>query len=149
MECFPSTAFLMIPAWISDGREGKRSRAMSLVMKAWSQPIRPISKGGHVEKGGHVVRRTQKVGTSFGTLKRWARRPNVGTSFSLQKGGHVATDCGDVPTFCSFFLAQASQTDARRGRAPPLEGCSAGGGRAPPLGGGRAPPLEGCRAAVV
>ena len=102
MECCPSTAFSMIPAWISDGREGKRSRAMSLVVKEWSQPIRPISKGGDVEKGGDVVRRFQKVGTSFGTSKRWERRPNVGTSFSFQKGGDVATDCGDVPTFFSF-----------------------------------------------
>ena len=86
---------------------------MSLVMKAWSQPIRPISKGGHVEKGGGVVRRSQKVGTSFGTPKRWARRPNVGTSFSFQKGGHVATDCGDVPTFFSFSLLPPSQREAR------------------------------------
>ena len=88
VECCPSTAFSMIPAWISDGREGKGPRAMSLVVKAWSQPIRPISKGGDVEKGGHVVRRSQKVGTSFGTPKRWGRRHKVGTSI-------------DVPTFFS------------------------------------------------
>ena len=114
----------MIPAWISDGREGKRSRAMSLVVKAWSQPIRPISKGGDVEKGGDVVRRSQKVGTWFGTPKRWARRPNVGTSFSLQKGGHVATDCGDVPTFFSLSLLAASQTEAGRGNGGLGDGCS-------------------------
>ena len=88
---------------------------MSLVVKEWSQPIRPISKGGDVEKGGDVVRRSQKVGTSFGTPKRWARRPKVGTSFSLQKGGHVATDCGDVPTFFSFSPLDACDGDAVRG----------------------------------
>ena len=92
---------------------------MSLVMKAWSQPIRPISKGGDVEKGGDVVRRSQKVGTSFGTPKRWGRRPNVGTSFSFQKGGHVATDCGDVPTFFFFSLLYACVRDAGRGGALP------------------------------
>ena len=74
LECGPSTAFSMSPAWISDGREGKGPRAMSLVVKEWSQPIRPISKGGG------AVRHFQKVGTS-------------------PKGGDVATDCGDVPTF--------------------------------------------------
>ena len=56
---------------------------MSLVMKAWSQPKRPISKGGDVEKGGDVVRRSQKVGTSFGTPKRWGRRHKVGTSIDV------------------------------------------------------------------
>ena len=94
---------------------------MSLVVKEWSQPTRPISKGGDVEKGGDVARRPQKVGTSFGTSKRWGRRPNVGTSFSFQKGGDVATDCGDVPTFFVFFMIAACITEAGRG----------GGGRRP------------------
>ena len=66
---------------------------MSLVVKAWSQPIRPISKGGDVEKGGDVVRRSQKGGTSFGTPKRGGRRHKGGTSadvppfFRSEKGG--------------------------------------------------------------
>ena len=89
---------------------------MSLVMKAWSQPIRPISKGGDVEKGGDVVRRSPKVGTSFGTPKRWGRRHKVGTSCSFEKGGDVATDCGDVPTFFSFPPLTTSDGHAGRGK---------------------------------
>ena len=88
---------------------------MSLVVKAWSQPIRPISKGGDVEKGGDVVRRSQKVGTSFGTSKRWGRRHKVGTSCKIEKGGDVATDCGDVPTFFPKIRAAASDPQAGRG----------------------------------
>ena len=60
-------------------------------MKAWSQPKRPISKGGDIEKGGDVVRRSQKVGTLFGTPKRWGRRNKVGTSYSAFK--HQTNAC--------------------------------------------------------
>ena len=94
---------------------------MSLVVKAWSQPMRPISKGGDVEKGGDVDYQPQKVGTSFGTSKRWGRRPKVGTSFSLQKGGDVATDCGDVPTFLDLRKGgHVAQMWGRRLTSPPF-----------------------------
>ena len=84
---------------------------MPLMVKEWSDPLRPTPKGGDVKKCGDVDRSTQKVGTTNGFRKRWGRCPNVGTSGKQKMWGR-RLDSGDVPT---FSLGPSSATPTERG----------------------------------